>query len=107
MTFEFGINYWPKRTGFWMWREFDIEEVRDDMAHIAAMGFDVVRMFALTEDFLTGPRTVDSKNVERLVEVARGGQGCRAQDQSDADRHQHEWPHVVARMDARRSGSAG
>ena len=71
MTFELGINYWPKRTGFWMWREFDIGEVRDDMAHIAAMGFDVVRMFALTEDFLTGPRTVDKKNVERLVEVAR------------------------------------
>ena len=63
MTFELGINYWPKRTGFWMWREFDIAEVRDDMAHIADMGFDVVRMFALTEDFLTGPQTVDATNV--------------------------------------------
>jgi len=71
VTFELGINYWPKRTAMWMWREFDIAEVRDDMAHIAAMGFDVVRMFALTEDFLTGPRTVDTKNVNRLVEVAR------------------------------------
>ena len=71
MTFELGINYWPKRTAMWMWREFDIAEVRDDMDHIAAMGFDVVRMFALTEDFLTGPRTVDANNVERLVDVAR------------------------------------
>jgi endo-1,4-beta-mannosidase len=71
VTFELGINYWPKRSAMYMWREFDIAEVRDDMAHIAAMGFDVVRTFALTEDFLPGPRTVDKKHVERLVEVAR------------------------------------
>ena len=71
MTFELGINYWPKRSAMWMWREFDIAEVRDDMAHVAAMGFDVVRTFALTEDFLPGPRTVDTTNVERLVEMAQ------------------------------------
>jgi endo-1,4-beta-mannosidase len=71
VTFELGINYWPKRSAMYMWREFDIAEVRDDMGHIAAMGFDVVRTFALTEDFLPGPRTVDKKCVERFVEVAR------------------------------------
>jgi endo-1,4-beta-mannosidase len=71
VNFELGINYWPPRSAMYMWREFDIGEVRDDMAHIAAMGFDVVRVFALTQDFLTGPRTVPAKNVSRLVEVAR------------------------------------
>ena len=71
MNFELGINYWPPRRAMYMWREFDIGEVRDDMAHIAAMGFDVVRVFALTQDFLTGPRTVPAKNVSRLVEVAK------------------------------------
>lgn len=71
MTFELGVNYWPPRSAMYMWREFDIGEVRDDMAQIAAIGFDVVRVFALTQDFLPGPRTVDAENVARLVEVAR------------------------------------
>jgi endo-1,4-beta-mannosidase len=71
VTFELGVNYWPARSGMYMWREFDPGEVRDDMAQIAAIGFDVVRVFALTQDFLTSSRTVNNKNVTRLVEVAR------------------------------------
>jgi endo-1,4-beta-mannosidase len=55
----------------YMWRELDLGEVRDDMAHIAGMGFDVVRVFALTEDFLPQAMTVDATMVERLVEVSR------------------------------------
>jgi len=53
----------------YMWREFDIAEVRDEMAEIADVGFDVVRLFALTEDFLPRAMTVDPVMVERLVEV--------------------------------------
>ena len=55
----------------YMWEEFDLAEVRDEMAQIADIGFDVVRMFALTKDFLTGPQTIDTTMVSRLVEVAR------------------------------------
>jgi endo-1,4-beta-mannosidase len=54
----------------YMWREFDLGEVREDMARIADMGFDVVRLLALTEDFLPGPMTVDARMVARLVDVA-------------------------------------
>ncbi len=71
MTFELGVNYWPRRRAMYMWRELDLGEVRDDMAHIASMGFDVVRVFVLTEDFLPGPRTVSMPMVERLVAVSR------------------------------------
>jgi len=71
MSFELGINYWPRRRAMYMWRDFDLGEIRDDMAHIAAMGFDVVRVLALTEDFLPGPRTVAAPMVARLVAVAR------------------------------------
>lgn len=70
MTFELGLNYWPRRRAMYMWRDFDPGEVRDDMSHIAAMGFDVVRIFALTEDFLPGPRTVPPEMLTRLVTVA-------------------------------------
>ncbi|MGZ8868196.1 MAG: glycoside hydrolase 5 family protein [Thermoanaerobaculia bacterium] len=71
MTFELGINYWPRRSAMYMWREFDIVEIRDEMAHIAALGFDVVRVFTMAPDFLPEPLTVATDMVARLVEVAR------------------------------------
>jgi len=71
VTFELGINYWPRRSAMYMWREFDIAEVRDDMAQIAALGFDVVRIFTMAQSFLPEPHTVAADMVARLVEVAR------------------------------------
>lgn len=55
----------------YMWREFDIGEVREEMAHIADIGFDVVRVFTLAQDFLPRPLTVPAEMVARLVEVVR------------------------------------
>ena len=71
MTFELGLNYWPRRSAMYMWREHDISEVRDEMAHIADLGFDVVRLFVLTRDFLPEPARVDAAMVARLVDVCR------------------------------------
>lgn len=55
----------------YMWREFDIGEIRDELAQISDIGFDTVRLFALTQDFLPNPGTVASGMVARLVEVTR------------------------------------
>ena len=55
----------------YMWREFDLGEVRDELAHIADMGFDTVRLFALAQDFLPERERVDGTMVSRLVDVAR------------------------------------
>src|SRR5258705_3461393 len=71
MTFELGLNYWPRRRAMYMWLEHGLAEVRDEMAQIADMGFDVVRLFLLTRDFLPTPRTVDATMVSRLVDVCR------------------------------------
>lgn len=71
MTFELGVNYWPKHRAMYMWRDFDLGEVRDDFAQIADIGFDVVRIFALTQDFLPGPLSVARDMLGRLVEVVR------------------------------------
>ncbi len=71
MTFELGINYWPRRRAMYMWRDFDLGEVREDMSRIADIGFDVVRLLTLTEDFLPEPMTIDPRMVARLVDVAR------------------------------------
>ncbi len=71
MSFELGVNYWPRRRAMYMWRDFDLGEVREDMSRIADIGFDVVRLLTLTEDFLPEPMTVDARMVARLVDVAR------------------------------------
>jgi endo-1,4-beta-mannosidase len=71
VTFELGVNYWPRRRAMYMWRDFDLGEVRDDMAHIASMGFDVARVFVLMEDFLPAPMTVSPKMLGRLVELSQ------------------------------------
>lgn len=54
----------------YMWRELDLAEVRDELAQIADIGIDTVRLFALTRDFLPRPGFVDPDMVARLVEVA-------------------------------------
>ncbi len=54
-----------------MWRELDIVEVGDEMAQIADLGFDVVRIFTLTQDFLPQPLTVAADMVALLVVVVR------------------------------------
>lgn len=69
--FELGINYWPGRKAMYMWRDFDLDEARDDFAQIAEIGFDTVRVFALTQDFLPERNVVDAAMVGRLVAVAR------------------------------------
>jgi endo-1,4-beta-mannosidase len=71
VSFEMGINYWPRRRAMYMWRDFDLGEVREDMSRIADIGFDVVRLLTLTEDFLPEPMGVDARMVARLVDVAR------------------------------------
>lgn len=54
-----------------MWEELDIGEVRDEMMQIADLGFDVVRVFPLTKDFLPAPSIVELRMVQRLVDVVR------------------------------------
>jgi endo-1,4-beta-mannosidase len=53
------------------WREFDAGEVREEMAQIASIGFDVVRIFALAQDFIPLALTVDATMIARLVEVVQ------------------------------------
>lgn len=59
----------------YMWRELDIGEAREEMAQIAAMGFDVVRVFTLAQDFIPRRLTVAADMVANLVKVV-----CAAKD---------------------------
>ena len=64
----------------YMWEEFDIGEVREDMAHIADMGFDVVRVFALHEGLSSRRPDVDADD-----DRTSGG-GCPRSSRSRTDR---------------------
>jgi endo-1,4-beta-mannosidase len=55
----------------YMWRELDLGAVRAEFAHMRDMGFEVVRFFLLTEDFLPEALRVASDKIAQLVEVAR------------------------------------
>ena len=55
----------------YMWRELDLGEVRDELQQIADIGFDTVRLLALTEDFMPRRGIVDRTVLGRLVDVTR------------------------------------
>lgn len=55
----------------YMWRELDMGEVREDMAQIAGLGFDTVRVFTMARDFLPEPLTVAADMVANLLGVVR------------------------------------
>jgi hypothetical protein len=67
MRFSVGVNYWPQRSGPAMWTAFDPGEIRDDFAHIAALGLDTVRFFVRWDVFEPAADHVETEMLERLV----------------------------------------
>ncbi|HEU4328959.1 MAG TPA: hypothetical protein VFS21_37825 [Roseiflexaceae bacterium] len=71
--FTLGLTYWPRRTASNWWAAFDRGAVHDELAHIAALGFDQVRFLLRWEDVQTGPQRVNGgvlSAFERTLEVA-------------------------------------
>jgi hypothetical protein len=46
-TLRFGVNYTPRRGWFHSWHDFDPAHAREDLAQIAGLGLDHVRVFHL------------------------------------------------------------
>lgn len=67
--FVMGVNYWPRRKAMYWWKEFDVGEVRDEFAEIAALGARVVRIFPLWEDFQPEPWSISSQQLDNLARV--------------------------------------
>ena len=65
--FRLGVNYWPGAKGVTLWKNFDIDEVHGDMATIAELGLDVIRVFLLWEDFQPEPEGVNCCALARLT----------------------------------------
>jgi len=49
--FLIGCNYWASNAGCFMWKQFDEETVRKDLAFLAANGVNCIRIFPTWDDF--------------------------------------------------------
>jgi hypothetical protein len=67
--FSIGLTYWPRRKGHAWWRAFDRAEARDELAHVAALGCDTVRLCLRWEDFQPGPRRLNSAALNALEQA--------------------------------------
>ncbi|MCO6449415.1 MAG: beta-galactosidase [Caldilineales bacterium] len=63
-----GIGYLPRRTGPALWRDFDPVEISDELAQIAALGFQAVRVPLFWADFQPRQDEVSLKALEHLAQ---------------------------------------
>ncbi len=61
-----GIGYLPRQTGPRLWRAFDHAEIREDLAHIAALGLQAVRVPLFWADFQPGPQRLATPILDRF-----------------------------------------
>ncbi|WAU86293.1 glycosyl hydrolase [Streptomyces sp. Qhu-G9] len=70
---RFGVNYTPRRGWFHSWHDFDPAHAREDLARIAGLGLDHVRVFhlwPLLQPNRTLIRTTAVDQLVRLVDLA-------------------------------------
>lgn len=68
--FIWGINYWPRETAMYWWRNFDHKVVKRDFSLLAEYNFNLIRIFLLWEDFQPDKKSVSVKALNSLVSVA-------------------------------------
>lgn len=61
-----GIGYLPRKTGPRLWRVFDAAEIREDMAHIAELGIQGLRIPLFWADFQPGVHRIAPKVFDRF-----------------------------------------
>ena len=73
-AFRLGVNYWPARTAMYWWDDVRLPEVDRDMARIAELGFQEVRIFLLWERFQPRPERVSDEALLSLETVLRAAE---------------------------------
>lgn len=63
-----GVNFWSRAGGPLMWRVFDRDVVREELAVLAAHGLSVTRSFCYWPDFMPTPDAVDDDVFGRFEE---------------------------------------
>ncbi len=68
--FSLGINYWPQKEAFSLWKKFDAGILKRDFELIKSFGMDCVRIFLVWEDFQPSPNKVSAEKLNYLVTSA-------------------------------------
>ena len=69
-----GVNYMPRDTAVYIWKEFDPEAVREEFRALAGLGLNTVRTFVFWDDLNPAPGEVSAENLDqiaRLMDVAQ------------------------------------
>lgn len=64
--FLLGVNYWPGSGPASLWSTFDIGAIDEDLARIAALGFDAVRFFVSWAAFAPDADTFSQEALDRF-----------------------------------------
>ncbi|MEW1824455.1 glycosyl hydrolase [Streptomyces sp. NPDC088196] len=68
-TLRFGVNYTPRRGWFHSWHDFDPAHIREDLAQIAGLGLDHVRVFHLWPLLQPNRTLIRRTAVDQLVHL--------------------------------------
>ncbi|SEE66340.1 Cellulase (glycosyl hydrolase family 5) [Streptomyces sp. 3213] len=68
-TLRFGVNYTPRRGWFHSWHDFDPAHAREDLAQIAGLGLDHVRVFHLWPLLQPNRTLIRRSAVDQLVHL--------------------------------------
>ncbi|WP_329259774.1 cellulase family glycosylhydrolase [Streptomyces sp. NBC_01478] len=68
-TLRFGVNYTPRRGWFHSWHDFDPAHAREDLAQIAGLGLDHVRIFHLWPLLQPNRTLIRKAAVDQLVHL--------------------------------------
>jgi endo-1,4-beta-mannosidase len=66
-----GVNFWSRRGGPLMWREYDDTVVREELTTLAEHGLTLTRSFFYWPDFHPAPDVIDETYVERYQQFLR------------------------------------
>ena len=68
-TLRFGVNYTPRRGWFHSWQDFDPDAAAEDLAQIAELGLDHVRVFHLWPLLQPNRSLIRPRGIEQLVKL--------------------------------------
>ncbi len=64
--FILGVNYWPRKHNIKMWKEWNPDDIREDLDAMKDLGIRALRFFILAEDFFDPYGGVSSEALAKL-----------------------------------------
>ncbi|QBE61870.1 glycoside hydrolase 5 family protein [Pseudoduganella lutea] len=66
---RFGLNYVPSKNWYFSFNDWKIADIREDMARMAELGIDHLRVMVVWPWFQTNPKTVSTAHLDRFDQL--------------------------------------